>query len=174
MNFSRYPRRRICGGGFPACRFRRLSSTNAFRILQLEKRRAAVGESRRFLQSQRDCGAQPRVGRNDLPWVIAGKVFNANGVVPRPHRAATPSGLGACDLLSQGSSFLATLGFKPESRWDSSLEFPNGISAGPQFLRHTQSTELESSVNPQTGMSALRAKCLALRLPHKSRRRSSS
>ena len=151
-----------------ACVFWGLCSPNAFRILQLEKRRAAVGESRRVLQSQRDCGAQPRVGRNDLPWVTAGKVFNPNGVVPRPHRAATPLGLGAYDLLSQGSSFLATLGFKPESRWDSSLEFPNGNSAGPQLLRHTQNTELESSVNPQTGMFALRAKCLALRLPHKS------
>jgi hypothetical protein len=156
MNFSL--QRLVCSAGFPACGFRGLCSPDAFWILQLEKRRAAVGESRRFLQSQRDCGAQPRVGRNDLPWVTAGKVFNPNGVVPRSHRAATPLGLWACDLLSQGSSFLATLGFKPESRWDSSLKFPNGISPGPQFLRHTQNTELESSVNRQTGMSPLPAK----------------
>jgi hypothetical protein len=43
-------------------------------------------------------------------------------------------------LVSQGSSFLATLGFEPESLWDSFLEFSKGI--GPRFpqlpsaLRH--------------------------------------
>ena len=29
--------------------------------------------------------------------------------------------------MSQGSSFLATLGFRPESLWDSVSEFPKGI-----------------------------------------------
>ena len=28
-------------------------------------------------------------------------------------------------------SFLATLGFVPESRWDSALEFPKGITPSP-------------------------------------------
>jgi multidrug efflux system outer membrane protein len=35
--------------------------------------------------------------------------------------------LAAFASLSQGSSFLATLGFEPESRWDSGLEFLKGI-----------------------------------------------
>ena len=162
-------RRRTCSAGFPACGLCGLSSPHASRILQLEGSRAAESEARRFPQSQRDCVAQPRVARNELPWVTAGRIFNPNRVVSRlPHRAATPLGLWTCDALSQGSSFLATLGFEPESRWDSSLEFPEGMSPGPQFQTHTQDTELESSVNPLTGMAALRAERLALRFRRKS------
>jgi len=33
-------------------------------------------------QSQRDCVIQPRVARNELPWVTFAIVFNPNGVVP--------------------------------------------------------------------------------------------
>jgi len=33
--------------------------------------------------------------------------------------------------MSQGGSFLATLGFRPESPWDSGLEFPKGIAFSP-------------------------------------------
>ena len=36
-------------------------------------------------------------------------------------------GCGFFGRVSQGSSCLATLGWRPESRWDSALEFPNGI-----------------------------------------------
>ncbi len=65
---------------------------------------------------------------NELPWVIANPIFNPNGVVSRfLRRAATPLGLCACGASSQGSSGLATLGFKPESRWDSALKYPNVI-----------------------------------------------
>jgi hypothetical protein len=32
-------------------------------------------------QSQRDCVHQPRVARNELPWVRAEKIINPNGVV---------------------------------------------------------------------------------------------
>jgi len=56
--------------------------------------------------------------------------YNPNGVVSRFHRrAATPLGLFALGHVSQGSSFLATLGFEPESRWDSTLEFQKNITA---------------------------------------------
>ena len=43
------------------------------------------------------------------------------------HRAAaTPLGLFAVGHVSQGSSFLTTLGYEPESLWDSSLDiFPS-------------------------------------------------
>jgi hypothetical protein len=37
--------------------------------------------------------------------------------------------LFALGHVSQGSSFLATLGFEPESRWDSTLEFQKNITA---------------------------------------------
>ena len=37
-------------------------------------------------------------------------------------------GLLGGGLVSQGSSCLATLGFEPESLWDSALEFPKGIA----------------------------------------------
>ena len=70
-----------------------------------EKLKAEIGEAesgtagRVSLQSQRDSVAQPRVARNELPWVAARKDFNPNGVaadsVP-PSRvtfAATPLGL---------------------------------------------------------------------------------
>ena len=49
---------------------------------------------------------------------------NPNGVVSGlGRRAATPLGLFAFGHVSQGSSFLATLGFAPESLWDLSLNF---------------------------------------------------
>ncbi len=71
------------------------------------------------LESQRDSGFQPRVARNELPWVAPEKFFNPNGVVScRTRRAATTLGLQICKPLSQGSSFLATLGWKTQSRWD--------------------------------------------------------
>ena len=80
------------------------------------------------LQSQRDCVLQPRVARNELPWVADGRVFNPNGVAARVRvRGATPVGLWVWGAVSQGSSCLATLGFVAESLWDSTLEFPKGI-----------------------------------------------
>ena len=44
-------------------------------------------------------------------------------------RAATPLGLSAGERVSQGSSSLATLGFGPESLWDSALEFPKRLGS---------------------------------------------
>ena len=85
-------------------------------------------ESSALRQSQRDCVIQPRVARHELPWVAGRLVFNPNGVASRfLGRAATPLGLISFATFSQGSSFLATLGFWTESLWDSSPEFPKGI-----------------------------------------------
>ena len=82
-----------------------------------------------FLQSQRDCVLQPRVARNELPWVAVRRVFNPNEVAPQVRvRATTPLGLLACGFVSQGSLFLATLGLEPESRWDSASEFLKGTT----------------------------------------------
>ena len=46
------------------------------------------------LQSQRDCVFQPRVARNELPWVAAEGIFNPNGVASNFRlQAATPVGV---------------------------------------------------------------------------------
>ena len=73
-------------------------------------------------QSQRDCVLQPRVATKELPWVNCIKS-------PQPQRgcgtvdhgaATTPLGLKKLrPTATQGSSCLATLGFEPESLWDS-------------------------------------------------------
>src|SRR6185369_16075665 len=72
-------------------------------------------------QSQRDCVPKPRVARNELPWGNGGKTKPQRGFGfgERAPRVATPLGLFFCAPLTQGSSFLATLGFVTESRWDS-------------------------------------------------------
>ena len=81
-----------------------------------------------FLQSQRDCVLQPKVARNELPWVAKQSWFNPNGAAATSLGfAATPLGLWFTATVSQGSSCLATLGYEPESLWDSTVEFPKGI-----------------------------------------------
>jgi hypothetical protein len=70
-------------------------------------------------ESQRDSGLEPRVARDELPWVTASEVNNPNGVASRrEHRAATPLGLRFFPAATQGSSFLATLGWRTQSLWD--------------------------------------------------------
>src|SRR5712671_5885688 len=88
------------------------------------------------LQSRRDCVLQPRVARNELPWVMAACApqlrrscaINRNDAMPQSLRrgliirgvGATSSRLKGVDARgSQGSSLLATLGFIAESLWDS-------------------------------------------------------
>src|SRR5881396_2017156 len=98
----------------------------------MQRRQTTDGPA--VLQSQRDCVCQPRVARNELPWVAARSVSNPNGVASRFHGlAATPLGLFVLAAMSQGSSFLATLGFRLESLWDSVLQFPKGIGASSPF-----------------------------------------
>ena len=120
-----------------------LAKPNAFREFHSHQETDERPENSVFLQSQRDCVLQPRVARNELPWVAARQVFNPNGVVSRGHGgAATPLGLLGGGVVSQGSSFLATLGFEPESLWDSALEFPKGIMPKPCRIRVRQTHEL--------------------------------
>ncbi len=83
-------------------------------------------------QSQGDCVLQPWVARNELPWVSRRKSRQPQRGCGRVHRVAatTPLGLKKFQTpFTQGGSFLATLGFEPESLWDSSvtgqLEFSN-------------------------------------------------
>ena len=91
-------------------------------------------------ESQRDSGLQPRVARNELPWESRPDTDNPNGVAaPLGWRDATPLGLKNVRVPTQGSSFLATLGWRTQSRWDcSELQalvpqpnaLPGGISEG--------------------------------------------
>jgi hypothetical protein len=74
-------------------------------------------------QSQRDCIHQPRVARNELPWVDCKRHS-------QPQRGCiffTPTGYNPFRVddirftISQGSSSLATLGYMMESLWDSPM-----------------------------------------------------
>ncbi len=85
--------------------------------LHLEAPCPTVGNSNG--ESQRDSGSKPKVARHELPWVSAAHVNNPNGVAARRiNRGATPLGLKNFTATTQGSSFLATLGWMTQSRWD--------------------------------------------------------
>ena len=68
-------------------------------------------------ESQRDSDLKPKVARNELPWGKRG--------MNQPERSCglaiadtTPLGLMITGTITQGSSFLATLGRKTQSLWD--------------------------------------------------------
>src|SRR5436190_2485747 len=58
-------------------------------------------------ESQRDSDPKPKVARNELPWEAWAKTDNPNRVAARWWKSQT-----------QGSSCLATLGWKSQSLWD--------------------------------------------------------
>src|SRR5207245_5836354 len=118
----------------------------------------------RHLQSRRDCVLQPRVARNELPWGMSACAsqlrrscaINGNNAMPQSLRrgllirgvGATSSRLrGVLPEVSQGSSFLATLGFIAESLWDSRLLASNKIRVG---CSEDGRTPLTSYVNSGT------------------------
>jgi len=73
-------------------------------------------------QSRRDCIVQPRVARHELPWEDHVKAASTPTGLHRrcPRVDTTPLGLtGHSNILTQGSSCLATLGLKIESLRDS-------------------------------------------------------
>jgi hypothetical protein len=116
------PERTSPGGFFCAAESRPYSGGRFVSVSCTKSRRRVGGRApslRRWQiprQSQRDCVHQPKVARNELPWVIVNRFPNRNAVVAiHPRRAD----------VSQGGSFLATLGFATESRWDSR---PPGVS----------------------------------------------
>jgi hypothetical protein len=77
------------------------------------------------VKSQRDCVTQPRVATKELPWVPGQKTLhNAEGVAASRERIGrNPFGVDVLFYrLSQGSSFVATLGWRLESLWDSFCE----------------------------------------------------
>jgi len=70
-------------------------------------------------ESQRDSDPKPKVARNELPWETRAEADNPNGVAARRRKHdTTPLGLKTIRHETQGSSFLATLGWKTQSLWD--------------------------------------------------------
>ena len=70
----------------------------------------------------------PRLRGTSYPGAPVPRVFNPNGVESSFRSpAATPLGLCAFGDLSPGSSYLATLGFEPESHRDSPPALPKGF-----------------------------------------------
>src|SRR5688572_25501157 len=96
------------------------------------KRRTKHAKTRCFCNPKGIVAFSPRLrGTSYLGLRVRGN-FNPSGVVScLGTRASTPLGLSACRSVAQGSSFLATLGFESESRWDSGFEFPKGINPNP-------------------------------------------
>ena len=70
-------------------------------------------------ESQRDSDQSHRVATKELPWESATSIANPNGVAANPSEsAATPLGLNTAATMTQGSSFLTTLGWRTQSLWD--------------------------------------------------------
>jgi hypothetical protein len=76
-------------------------------------------------QSQRDCVLQPKVEASALPWVTnisrtqPQRGCGQSKFNPKPPARPHPCcGWIFVGRTTQGSSFLATLGFETESRWD--------------------------------------------------------
>ncbi len=65
--------------------------------------------------------SSPGLARGTYPGNVAQHVTTPTGLRPLRQLARhNPVGVGASmDCVSQGSSFLATLGWRPKSRWDS-------------------------------------------------------
>ena len=106
--------------------FQQAASLNAFRKFGTKEQRNRMARASRIPKGFRPPaqGCEERAtlghrGQSSQPQ---------RGCVPRGAKAATPLGLLHGDAGSQGSSFLALLGFDTESGWDSGWEYPNGIA----------------------------------------------
>jgi len=72
-------------------------------------------------ESQRDSGSKPRVARHELPWENRADVANPNGVASVFLVLQGHNPVGVADrflAVSQGSSCLATPGWRIQSLWD--------------------------------------------------------
>src|SRR5882724_6553083 len=98
------------------------------------QRQATMMSANKYLngvQPQRGCGTQPRVGAQRLPWVMS-------PYSPQPQRGCgkgRTQPLQGCKSflpVTQGSSFVATLGCmtQPLWGWAGALIFPRASAAG--------------------------------------------
>ena len=72
-------------------------------------------------KSQRDFGPKPKVARHELPWVKDDLDFpNPNGVEACLSQTPRQPRWGWFDFLrlTQGNSFVVTLGWRTQSLWD--------------------------------------------------------
>jgi hypothetical protein len=85
-------------------------------------RRKPAVDGHSLNESQRDSATKPRVARHELlPWLYGAKTNNPNGVAAAQHVFAgdeTPLGFCLFCPVTQGSSSLATLGFRTQSLRD--------------------------------------------------------
>ena len=90
-------------------------------------------------ESQRDSGPKPKVTRHELPWVNVGDFPNPNGVaaVSLPTPTQPRWGWLALRPQPQGSSCLATLGWRPQSLWDCPAD-PRQVSGNENGFRPLQ------------------------------------
>ena len=101
-----------------------------------------------------DCVLQPKVARNELPWERHARKSNPNGVVTCDvPNAATPLGCDFLLTITQGGSFLATLGFESESRWDSQPACSPPGNWDPYSFKNSPKIELQlvrsnTKINP--------------------------
>jgi hypothetical protein len=92
-----------------------------------------LGSSR--LESQRDSDSKPRVARDELPWEKWATANNPNGVVARRRQDdATPLGLKTPRTKTQGSSCLATLGWRTQSLWDCNTDEYSSVPRNSFFV----------------------------------------
>jgi hypothetical protein len=95
-------------------------------MTQAERRhRSPAGNPKGIVSSS------PGLRGTSYPGALRRGKFNPIGVVSCRDLAATPSGLSSTGPFSQGSSDLATLGWVPESPWDSARFATTGREAGP-------------------------------------------
>ena len=104
-------------------------------------------------ESQRDSGLQPRVARHELPWESGTQLHNPNGVAARRARtAATPLGLIPVRVPTQGSSCLATLGWRTQPRWGCRAFGSTGCK--PRFATRQNTRKALESVGSRVWSSA--------------------
>ena len=96
---------------------------------------------RQFLQSQRDCVLRPRVARNELPWVMAGKVFNPNGVASN----SSPPSRNPVGVVGDWPSF------PPSSQPWALCRNPVGIHFQRREVRHICRTQNQTRFQAPSG-----------------------
>ena len=105
-----------------SCASETSQAPNAIRPLKRRERRAPIPTGLRPLAQ--GCEARATLGK------VRFESQPQRGCVGPRSRGATPLALSDYFQFTQGSSFLATLGFGPESRWDSPM---GAISAQAGF-----------------------------------------
>ena len=109
---------------------------HALRILGCSDARRAKPQSENFAARSNPNGivsSSPGLRGTSYPGSLPESFSNPNGVAS----LSAPQPRWGCwflnCFLSQGSSFLAPLGWRPESRWDSALGFPRVLGVTPHF-----------------------------------------